>query len=473
MGSVFYNEGETKIRPGVYQRHRNIGFSVVKSSQDGYCAIPVRATWGPLGKVVRNISANDLTTNYGGGVYGEGCTVPAAAAMFDGGASVVYTYRLGTGGACAKKEIASGLTVTAKYPGTMAISVAVQEKLGDSTTKKFQVYAGTALVEEFSFAADGKAEGTNLVAAAADSKYVVVTGTAAKVEILAVASGALTGGSDPTVTNEDYSKAFAAFETYYYNTIALDVDDPDMTLSLVLATYLANAYKLGKLGIAVVGNKATVAFEDRCAQAKSFNDCKVVYLGGGWMCGSENKDGVMAICYTAGVIAATPSNQGIVHTVINGATELCGETLTYAQYEDAIESGMLMPSLSTDGTIWYDSGINTLITPDESTQDIGWKKIKRVKVRFEMIDRLDRTLSPKVGKVSAGTDGIADIVQSGQRVLDTMAGSEGKLARGALFAEDKENPATGDSAWFIIQADDIDTLEKIYLQYQFRYSQDS
>lgn len=470
--AIFFNEGEQKTRPGVYQRHTNSGFNAPVSSQDGYCAIPVQASWGPLGKVVRNIVANDLTKNYGSGTYGNGYTVPAAAAMFDGGATVVYTYRMGTGGKAASKEVTSGLTATAKYPGTMAVSVAVQEKLGDSATKVFQVYAGNALVEEFYFAADGTAEGANLIAAAKNSKYVVVTGAAETVPALAVASGALEGGENPTVTNEDYSKAFAAFEPYWYNTIALDVDDPDMTLSLLLQTYLANAYKLGKLGVAVVGDKSTVDFETRLAHAKAFNDCKVVYLGGGWISGTENKDGVMAICYTAGVIAATPSNQGIVHTVINGATELC-ESLTNAQYVDAINAGMLMVSLSNDGSVWYDSGINTLITPDEKTQDLGWKKIRRVKVRFEMIDRLDRTLAPKVGRVTAGTDGIADIVQSGQRVLDTMANSEGKLMRGAQFIEDKGNPASGDSAWFIIQADDMDSLEKIYLHYQFRYSQDS
>ena len=469
--AIFFNEGEQKVRPGVYQRHTNSGFNAPVSSQDGYCAIPVQAPWGPLGKVVRNIVANDLTKNYGSGTYGTGYTVPAAAAMFDGGASTVYTYRLGTGGKQASKEVTSGLTVTAKYPGTLPVSVAVQEKLGDATTKMFQVYTGNALVEEFSFAADGAAEGANLIAATENSKYVIVSGEAAAVPALAVASGALEGGENPTVTNEDYSKAFAAFEPYWYNTIALDVDDPDMTLSLLLQTYLSNAYKLGKLGVAVVGDKTTVDFETRLEHAKSFNDCKVVYLGGGWISGAENKDGIMAICYTAGVIAATPSNAGIVHTVINGATELC-ESLTNAQYVDAIRAGMLMVSRSNDGSIWYESGINTLITPDEKTQDLGWQKIKRVKARFEMIDRLDRTLAPKVGRVSAGTDGIADIVQAGQRVLDAMVG-EAKLQRGAQFIEDKGNPASGDSAWFIIQADDNDSLEKIYLHYQFRYSQES
>ena len=470
--AVFYNEGESKKRPGVYQRHTNTGFDAPAGAKDGICAIPVKATWGPLGKVLKNTYANELTKHYGSGTYGDGYTVPAAAAMFNGGASIVYTYRLGTGGKQASKELASGLTATAKYPGTLPISVAVQEKLGDSAKKQLLVYTGTTLVETWTFAADGKAEGANLVAAAADSEYITVTGTAATIANLAVASGALTGGEDPAVTNEDYSAAFAALEPYYYNTIALDVDDDEnMTLSLLLQTYKANAYKLGKLGLAVVGEKTSVNFDTRCSHALAFNDAKVVYLGGGWISGAESKDGVMAICHTAGIIASTPSSQGITHAVITGATDLC-ESLTYAQYEQAIDCGMLMVSMSPDGSIWYDSGITTLTSPESGTQDDGWKKIRRAKVRFELINRLDGVLAPKVGRVSADTDGIADIIQTGQRVLDQMV-NEGKLMSGATFAEDSSRPYTGDSAWFIIQVDDVDSLEKIYLQYQFRYSQNS
>lgn len=471
--AIFYKEGETKIRPGLYQRYENIGFSNLVTAQDGICAIPIRASWGPLGKVVKNRRAAELTKNYGSGTYGTGYTVPAAKAMFDGGASTVYTYRMGSGGAQASLEV-NGITVTAKYVGTMPLSVAVQVSLGDPTKKHFQIYSGTSLVETLSFTADGENEGANLIKSAKGSKYVIITAETAPAEIpvLAVASGALTGGEDPVITNEDYSTAFSALEPYYYNTIALDVDDDeDMTLSLMLQEYKNAAYEMGKLGIAVVGEKTTVLFENRLAHAKAFNDYKVVYLGGGWMNGTVNMDGVMGICYTAGVIAATPSNKGITHTVIDG-TELL-ENLTYYQYEDAITSGMLMVSMSADGEIWYDAGINTFLSPIDSINDEGWKKIRRVKVRFEMFDRLDRALTPKVGRVSADSDGVADVIQTGQRILDAMADDEHKLAAGPSFSEDPDNPFEADSAWFIIQADDLDSLEKIYLRYQFRYSQNS
>ena len=470
--AVHYNAGETKKRPGVFQRNTNTGFNSNAGAKDGICAIPVQAAWGPLGKVVKNTNKADLVNNYGAGTYGAGYTIPAAAEMFNGNAAAVYTYRLGSGGTKGSKQIATDLTVTAKHPGAYPISVAVQEKLGDNTKKQLLVYAGTTLVETWDFAADTKAEGANLAAAAATSKYVDVTGTADTVAVLAAASGALEGGANPSVTNEDYSKAFAALEPYFYNTIALDVDDDEnMTLSLLLQSYKKGAAQLGKYGIAVVGQKTSVAFDTRCAKARTFNDEKVAYLGGGWISGNEVKDGVLAICHTAGVIASTPSNQGITHSVITGATDLC-EALTYSQYVQAIESGMLMVAMSPDGSIWYDSGVNTLIEPETGTQDEGWKKIRRTKVRHELYDRLDRALAPKVGRVSADSDGVADIVQTGQRVLDAMA-AEGKLMAGAVFCEDPENPYTGDSAWFLVQCDDIDSLEKIYLHYQFRYSQNS
>ena len=469
--AIHFNEGETKIRPGVYQRHTNTGFDTLTGGRDGICAIAIKASWGPLGKVVKNTLKSELGKTYGSGTYGEGYTVPAAEEMFNGGASTVYTYRMGTGGKQASLTV-DGLTFVAKYPGTLAVSVAVQEKLGDSTIKQLIVYAGTKQVEFYEFSADGENEGTNLIKAASESAYITVTGEAAVVSILPVASGALAGGEDPAVTVSDYSAAWAALEPYYYNTIALDVDDDaDMTLSFMLQEYLKNANKMGKLGIAVVGQKSTVTFAIRCQNSLAFNDEKVVYLGGGWMSGTENKDGVLSICYTAGVIAATPSNKGITRTVITGATDLC-ESITYSQHEDAIRNGMLMVDRSASGAIWYASAIDTLTSPETDIQDAGWKKIRRVKVRFEMFDRIDRVLDPKVGKVSADSDGIADILQSAQRVLDDMV-AEGKLFAGATIKEDPANPYNGDSAWFIVQADDIDSLEKIYLHYQFRYSQNS
>lgn len=476
--AVFYREGELKKRPGLYQRHMNMDLDTSVKARDGICAIPIKASWGPLGVVVRNANKNDLKKNYGDGAYSKTFTVPAAKELFNGGTVTVYTYRLGTGGKAASLAFTEGLTATAKYPGVAPISVAVQAKLSDPSKKEFLVYFGTELVESIDFKADTKAEGQHLIdAVAAESKYVDVAvtpdGTApTTVPAVPVASGVLTGGEDPAVQNNDYSVAFDALESYYFNCIVLDTDDDEtMTLSNLLHAYLKNAYTMGKLCVGVVGEKTSVDYDKRLEHSAAFNDNKIVYVGNGFKVGNNVLEGALAIARTAGVIAATPSNQGITHFTIADATDLC-ETLTYAQYEAAIDAGMLLFSMSPDGAVWFDSGINTLVKPDPKTQDDGWKKIRRTKVRFEIIDRLDRVLGPKVGRVSNDTDGIADVIQAGQRVLDAMSGTEGKLYSGATFTQDPDAPTdVSDSAWFIIRADDIDSLEKIYLLYQFRYSQ--
>ena len=71
-----------------------------------------------------------------------------------------------------------------------------------------------------------------------------------------------------------------------------------------------------------------------------------------------------------------------------------------------------------------------------------------------------------LGNPICDSDGIADVVQSGMRLLNDMAG-EKKIMPGGSFTLDADNPQTSDSAWFIVEVDDIDTLEKIYLHYRF------
>lgn len=471
--AIFYKEGEEKIRPGVYQRYSNVGTERAPGAQDGICAIPIQAKWGPLGVVVHNTTPSDLTKNYGTGEYGPGYTIPAAKAMFDGGATKVYTYRMGTGGQCASLMLKAGETdavaATAKHSGTLPLSLSVLPKVGDSTKKEVSIYADGALVETFHFDT-GDDEPKALVHAGRYSKYIdfaPVADAAGSMSTVQAASGTLAGGEDPTVTNEDYSKAYEALEPFFYNCVALDVDDDEsLSKTLLLQEYLSNAYRFGKLAIAVVGEKVGIPFENRMKNARALNDEKVVYLGSGWTTTAGDMDGVLAICRTAGLIAATPANQGIVHTVISGATGLL-EALTYTQYEQAIQNGMLLPSMSSDGSLWYDSGINTLVKPGDN-QDDGWKKIRRTKTRFEMFDRMDRALLPKVGRVNCDSDGIGDVIQTGNRVLTAMA-DERKILPGAKFSVESY---AADSAWFTIQADDIDSLEKIYLHYQFRFSQE-
>jgi hypothetical protein len=50
--------------------------------------------------------------------------------------------------------------------------------------------------------------------------------------------------------------------------------------------------------------------------------------------------------------------------------------------------------------------------------------------------------------------------------------AERKLLPGAYTEVDPDNTPRGDSAWFLVYADDIDALEKLYFTFKFRFAPD-
>lgn len=455
-----YKSGEQKIRPGTYYRYTGQNGTNSAGAMDGVNAIVINAAWGPVGTVTKHTKAGSVTDTYG---TGDGANV--AETLFEGGASTIFVYRAaGTGSAKGTVSVGGG-TLTAKYDGARPISVKIQVKPGDSQTKQALVLDGTTLLETFDFPASGATEGTALATAFNSSQYVSFT-TSNSAEI-AVGEYKLAGGKNPTLTAQDYANGFEALESYRYN--VLTTDTMDEGVATVLESYVSECEKTGKWIMGVVGALSSTAFDTRKANAKAVNNKGIIYLGSGFItAGGEIYDGAKAINYTAGVISSTPSNEAITHKVVPIATDLT-ENLTNAQYESAIENGLLLLSKGPEGQVWFDSGINTL-TVTTGNDDGGWKKIKRTKVRYELLDRIDRVVAPLVGRINCDADGVATVIQAGMGIIKTMV-SERKLLSGGEMIVDPENPYGADSAWFLISVDDADALEKIYMHYQFRYSQ--
>lgn len=467
-----YNLGETKIRPGVYRRYEKAGSAIVASAIYGVFAIPVQASFGPLGAVTAHTEADTLKK-----MYGLDGTVDAALALFNGGATKVLVYRLGTGGTKGTLTLkdttdggADAVTLTTRYETSKAYTVTIREKLSDDARKEFLVYDGTTLLETLEFVS-GENEVDSLVAEVTNNSAYF---TAAKVAdggttVAIVSNTVITAGTNPTVTNENYATAFDAFEAYKWNMLVLDTVATDV--HAVAAAYVNRIYEAGALGVLALGESTkTVSYETRLAHAKAFNDEKVIYLGSGYKTADDVEvDGYLAIATQAGIIGSTESNKSVTHMVIPNAVDTL-ETLKNSKYEDAIKNGMLLLSVNDEGQVWFDSAINTLVTPKDN-QDDGWKKIRRTSTRFELFDRIDRTLAPLIGKINCDSDGIADVIAAAQKVIDAMV-QEKKLQSGAKFAENTAIPYAADYAYFNIEALDYDSLEKIYLTYQFKFAQE-
>ena len=49
--------------------------------------------------------------------------------------------------------------------------------------------------------------------------------------------------------------------------------------------------------------------------------------------------------------------------------------------------------------------------------------------------------------------------------------AENKLISGSVY-EDPSNPPQGDSAWFVIEVLDLDSIEKVYITYRFAFAEE-
>lgn len=467
----FFIIGEKKTRPGVYLRYENWGKPPVAGVDDGKCAAVFRSNWGPLGQALVLEQYEDIAKKYGDG--GENGTTAVPLEQFKGGARLVYALRLGTGGTPGSYTIAdtageSVIQMTLKYPGSRKLAVTIRPTLADPNTSELLIVEGTEQLEKLTFSnTENSVDALMEAFGTKGSDYFTLTKVKDSEEKLAsVDQAEITGGTDPTVNNGAYSKAYETLEAYRWNVLSIDTEDT--AVQALMQLFLNRIYQGGKFTMGVIGEPTTVDFETRLQHASAYNDYQIVYVGSGFTDISGNVyEGWRAAARIAGLIAGTPSNESITRAAITGAVE-CTELLTNNQHERAIKAGALMFSVSAANTVWVEQGINTLVLPT-AKEDEGWKKIKRVKVRFELFQRLNDTVEPLIGRINNDPDGRMTVVQVSNGVCQTMV-AERKLLAGAHVENDSDNKPEGDSAWFVVYADDIDALEKMYYTFKFRFA---
>lgn len=469
---IFFTVGEKKKRPGVYQRYENVGGVSIAGATDGIVACCIRSNWGECNKVHTFESIEQAKLVLGNG--GENGTVSLLTEIFTGGAKKVYCVRLGSDGTKGQTtlldtENTQAIIMTAKSEGDRQLSYIIRKVLGDENTKEMIVLENTTEKERITFQS-GENEIDNFLEATKQSNYFVFS----KIEhyqgnagLSEVGQTDFTAGTNPTITNESYSNAFTLLEPYVFNTICVDTEN--IAVHTLLTAFIQKIYQNGNiLPFAVIGESTSVPFETRLAHAKAINSYNVVYVGGGAVDTlGQPLEGIRAAARMAGMVASTPSNQSLTHKVVTGMTDVM-EMLTNSQYEQSIDAGMVTFSTSSSGNVWIESAVTTLNMP-QGEDDEGWKKIKRTKIRKELMNRASATVEPLIGNINNDGDGRATVLIAIGNLLALMY-TEGKLLEGGYIEVDKNNLPEGDSAWFNIYADDIDSLEKLYFVYKFRYS---
>ncbi len=403
--------------------------------------------------------------------FGTGLTTDAIREAIAGGAKTIIACRVGNGGTQGSvvlkdTEKEEALSIMAIYPGEKDFTVTVREKLSDPALKECIFYAGTTEFEKVEFAA-GEGEAKSLADALVLSRNFKAELKEGKDSALleAVSQSTFTKGTNPQTTAGDYSNAFAQVEPYEFNTICVDTEDVE--IHLLLQSFVNRIFNAGSLAQAVVAEKHTVELETRIEHAEAFNDIKMNYVLNAWVDEQGTViDGYQTAARIAGMIGAVAANSCLTHTVISGFTEIM-EKLTNTDITTAEQRGCIVLSYNKAKQVWIDNAVNTLIALADD-QDEGWKKIRRVKTRFELIRRINTTTDELVGKVDPDNNGKATVISQMQSVGDAMR-EEGKLVA-CTVTESNVYKANSDSAWFDIDVIDKDSMEHIYLTFLFRFS---
>lgn len=461
-----FTVGERKARPGVYHRYENVGGVSIAGAINGIGAGVIRANWGPLNKVVEFGPSTKVST-----IYGSGNTEDLITEMFAGGLTGGFFVRAGSGGTAptlALKLESGGDagTITGAYVGDRAFTASIRDSI-ITDQRECVIYEGTAEFLKVSFAPGGD-EPAALKAAMANATkdFMFLPAENVTGALAGVIQAEFTPGTNPTTTNADYSNAFDALEPYVYNVICLDTDS--ISVQMLLDAYLDRVYETGNYPMCTIAADSTKGLEERMTIARSFNDPKITYvLNSAVDAAGRTYEGYQIAARIGGIIASTPSNQSVTHEVVANMVDL-DRSLTNTEITQALKSGCIVLTKNNDGQVWIEQGINTLITPN-AEQDEGWKKIRRVKTRFELMQRMDDSLEKMIGRVNNDPDGRASVIAAGNKLIKLM-NREGKLLEGGYMREDAGNPPEGDSAWFIIAVDDIDSIEFVYLVYRYRFA---
>ena len=458
MAGIF-TDGIAEIRPGTYFNVNTNDGSKAIGAKDGIVGVLFQGTFGPLNEVVK------LTADQGAfPIFGDGGNVDAIEYAFLGGADTVLAVRVGAEGTEATVQLGEIVTIKGKYPGSREFSVSVKNSLTDSAKKEISFYSGSRRMESYVIAKSTDKEGAALAEAMKKSpRFTVQVNTDGQLE--PVSQKAFTAGTDPAATVEDYSKGLEKLENQYMNVLCVDTENP--AVHLLLKTFLDRAYDNGLFTCGIVAELSSQTLEERIANALTYNDEKMIYLLNAHVGMLEKElDGYQTAAIAAGMYASYPSNKALTHKILPGVSEL-KEVLTPSQMESAETKGCMVLSNSPAGKCWIDNAINTLAELPEN-KDKGWTKIRRTKTRFELMYRMNTTADNLVGNVDNDKNGRETVIANLNEVGAAMI-REGKLVS-CTVTEHPGKAANTDYAYFLISVVDKDSMEHLYLYYNFCYS---
>ncbi|WP_027087401.1 phage tail sheath family protein [Cohnella panacarvi] len=430
---------QNKVRPGVYVRFAGEGQPVGTIGERGVTALALELPWGPA-KTLLEIRAEDDVRTLLGYDLTDASLLLVKEALKRSRTLLLYRLNAGT----QATATLGNLTATAKHGGVRGndLSVAIQVNVDDAA--KFDV--ATLL--------DGVVVNTQIAAVVADlsaNDWVSFSGTGS---LAATAGVPLTGGANGTAANGDHAGFLAALELRDYHTVAYA--GTDATLKGVYAAFVRRQRE--DEGKKVQGIMADYPVADHEGIISVKNG--VVLADGATLTAAQATAWVAAATAAAGV----------------------NESLTYANYDDAVDASPRYTNSQTEaallagevvftagnGRAYVEQDVNTLKSVS-ADKPASLRKNRVIRVLDSVSNDCKRIFEASyVGKISNNADGrglfqasVVSYLESLQR-LGAIQNFNARTDAAVTAGTD------ADSILIDANIQPVDSVDKIYMRVNVR-----
>lgn len=410
----------------------------------GVVAIAEQLSWGPSGVVQTIIPGEDLRPYIGYDV-----TSPRAMFLREmmkgsdttAGPMKILLYRpAGTGGAKATATIGQ-LTATALYEGERGndITVIVQEQVDNEGTYDVSTVIDGSVVDKQSI--------TDLSKLSANT-WVTFSGTGTTIQD--TAGQALSGGEDPTASSSDYANFLIAIEPYQFDVLVYD--GTDSTTIQAIAQFVERVSQN-------VGQKCQAVMAGENA-ANSNSEFVIAVNNGVILDDGTELTAQQSTWWVGGAEAGAMYYQSLTYAQYPDAVE-ANPKLTDTQAATAVQSGYLC-FIDTFGTVKVCTDINSLTTyTTDKGQEFSKNRVMRVLMQF-CNDTYEQFSNYFIGKVDNNDTGRNLLKGWIVGYLNEMQANNGIQN---FTAEDVAVSAGNsiDSVVIDVAIQPVDSIEKIYM----------
>jgi len=433
---------QNKVRPGVYINFLSETRPLGALGERGVVTLPAVLSWGPSKEVVTIEAGQDVTD-----ILGYDIAAPQLVLVREAlkRARTLLLYRVNEGTkATATIGTTDPITVTARYGGVRGNDITVAVQANVDAPDLFDVITYV----------DGREVDVQTVAELVElqDNAWVTFGTTGTLE--ATAGTPLTGGTDGTVTNSDYTDYLSAIELFDFNTMAAPINDP--TLKGVFASFVRRLREdEGKKIQVVLPDYANADYEGVISVKNG------VVLEDGTVL-----DNVQATAWVAGATAGANINESLTYAAYDGAVDV-DKRFTNTEIVQALRNGefLFVPS---DGRAIVEQDINTF-TSYTPTKRYHFSKNRVIRVLDGIANDLKRIFERNfIGKVNNDTDGRNLCKNEIINYLNALQNI------GAIQNFDPQNDVTVspgaevDSVYVELYVQPVDAIEKIYMDITVR-----